>query len=117
MERWASRANAMKRAKVLTVTSGSHLEAAIPGRYRDLITPAMRRAREAMSVLVFGEKVARLRQVKEALSEVALDAKCMLAFASDMTVEARAFLEERGATVHTLRSFGWDEARYRSITS
>jgi hypothetical protein len=105
----------MKRATVLTVPSGEQLEASIPGRYRALVTPAMRRVKGPFVVFIFGEEVARLRQVDHAWGELLPNASPAVAFAGDMTVEARTFLEENGAAVCTLRSFGWNEERCARI--
>jgi hypothetical protein len=107
----------VKRAIVLTVPSGEQLEASISGRYRELITPAMRRRSGSVAVFMFGEKVARLRQVDRAWRELPVNPPPIIAFATDMTVEARTFLEENGATVCTLRSFGWNEERYARIAA
>lgn len=101
----------MRHARVLRVTSGEKLAAAIPGVYRPLVTSAMRRA-GACTVLVFDEGVARIRQAQEAVAELSAGTDSVLAFAGDMTDEARAFLEERSVRVYTLRVFGWTENRH-----
>ena len=66
----------VKRCKTLLAISGESLEPALPRRYRDLLTPAMRRNKAVTVVFFIGEGVATLRQSHDAWDRVEMRQVC-----------------------------------------
>jgi hypothetical protein len=95
--------------------AGARIDQAIPTRYRGIADAAIR-GRAQLTVLSFSDDhVVTSNDVARAVRRLGASADPLVAFAHDATVEAVTALRALGASIITLRSFGWTDERYRRI--
>jgi hypothetical protein len=95
---------------------GSEIDSALPKRYVG-VTDASVRRQDVLDVLVFSEAhVVTSADVSRALRRLGTERDAMVvAFAGDVTAEARSLLSDIGGRCFSLRTFGWTEEMYAGL--
>jgi hypothetical protein len=105
----------MRNYNLLTRVSGEGLRASLPGTYAELLTPELL-CQEKVSAIVFGTRVGTLNNARRAWADLgeSIDGP-VAAFGTDITLEAREFLERKSVRIYTLRHFDWTDAQYSTL--
>ena len=103
------------RAVIRRNVVGSDVDQAVAARYAGLANGRVR-DRAHITVLAFPDAhVVTSADVVRALKRLGETEEPIVVFAGDVTTEANETLRRIGATIFTLRTFGWTDERYRAI--
>jgi hypothetical protein len=96
--------------------AGSDIEAALPPGYRSLIVPKMFHLGLAHVIVFPPERIITLRLAARAVERLGMvEAIPVIAFACDVTAEARECLLAADIQLLTQRDYGWTDTRYHAI--
>jgi hypothetical protein len=105
----------MRNYNLVMRVSGEGLRASLPGTYAELLTPELLR-QEKVNAIVFGTRVGTLNNARRAWADLGEDIDGPVAvFGTDITLEAREFLEQKSAKIYTLRNFDWTDTQYSTL--
>jgi hypothetical protein len=88
----------------------------LPKRFQGLVPPRL--ANGVCTIIIFnGERVVRSPQAQIALQALTDTDPTVLAFAHNLTEEAKALLAARGVQIFTERDYHWTDASYTAVRS